>query len=57
MRNNFIPVHLMNANAKLDKHVLADEARKRKDNTSKKDLLKDLFKESLWKKFVGLFKR
>mgnify|MGYP000462683831 CR=1 FL=1 len=53
MRNDFMPVHLMNANAKLDKHVLADEARKRNNNVNKKDILQ----ESLWKKFVGLFKR
>ena len=53
MRNNFIPVHLMNANAKLDKHVLAAQAYKRKNDGYKKDI----FKESLWKKFVGLFKR
>jgi hypothetical protein len=43
----------MNANAKLDKHVLAKEARKRTNNTFKKDISK----ESLWKKFVGLFQR
>lgn len=48
-----MPVHLMNANAKLDKHVLAKEARKGTNNTHKKDGLK----ESLWKKFIGLFKR
>ena len=53
MRNDFMPVHLMNANAKLDKHVLAEEARKRSNNTSKKDVLE----ESLWDKFLGLFKR
>ena len=53
MQNDFMPVHLMNANAKLDKHVLAGEARKRTNNTYKKDV----FKESLWKKFIGLFKR
>ncbi len=47
-----MPVHLMNANAKLDKHVLAKEARKRTNNTNKKDSLQ----ESLWTKFVGWFK-
>ena len=53
MRNDFMPVHLMNANAKLDKHVLASEARKQNKNASKKDNLE----VSLWDKFVGLFKR
>lgn len=53
MRNDFLPVHLMNANAKLDKHVLADEAHKRSGKTLKKDVLG----KSLWEKFVGLFKR
>jgi len=50
MRNDFMPVHLMNANAKLDKHVLAPEANKNKNDAQKKD-------ESLWKKFLGFFKR
>jgi len=53
MRNNFMPVHLMNANAKLDKHVLAATAHKSKNETYKKDV----FKESLWTKLVGFFKR
>ena len=48
-----MPVHLMNANAKLDKHVLATDAHKRKNDAYKQDV----FKESLWTKFVGLFKR
>ena len=51
MRNDFMPVHLMNANAKLDKHVLADK-KKNLDVSSEGSL-----KESLWQKFVGLFKR
>ncbi len=50
MRNDFMPVHLMNANAKLDKHVLAPEADKKKSDEQKKG-------ESLWKKLLGLFKR
>ncbi|WP_309496242.1 hypothetical protein [Sulfurovum sp.] len=50
MRNDFLPVHLMNANAKLDKHVLAVEANKKKHDAREKG-------ESLWKKFIGLFKR
>ena len=53
MRNDFMPVHLMNANAKLDKHVLAKEARKQTKDTSKKNISE----VSLWKKFMGLFKR
>jgi len=48
-----MPVHLMNANAKLDKHVLAADAHKKENNVYKQGV----FKESLWKKFVGLFKR
>ena len=51
MRSDFMPVHLMNANAKLDRHVLAAEVHKKKNDEYKKDV----FKESLWKKFVGLF--
>jgi hypothetical protein len=48
-----MPVHLMNANAKLDKHVLASEARKRTHKSTRKDISE----VSLWQKFVGLFKR
>jgi len=53
MRSDFIPVHLMNANAKLDKHVLAADTHKKTND----GYMKDVFKESLWKKFVGLFNR
>jgi hypothetical protein len=53
MRNDFMPVHLMNANAKLDKHVLADEARNRTAKSTKNNTVE----VSLWEKFVGLFKK
>ena len=52
MRNDFMPVHLMNANAKLDKHVLAADAHKKNNDAYKKGI----FYESMWKKFIGLFK-
>jgi len=48
MRSDFEPVHLKEANAKLDKHVLSlPPYQKDKDG---KDQI------SLWKKFLGLFK-
>ena len=50
MRSDFIPVHLMNANAKLDKHVLAPKVDKNKNDDQKKG-------GSLWKRFLGLFKK
>jgi len=48
MRNDFKPVHLQKANAKLERHVLSSE-RYQKLGDAHKDL-------SLWKKFLGLFK-
>ena len=44
---HFDPVHLKHANKKLDMHI-----HKETNDTHKKDILK----ESLWKKLVGLFK-
>ena len=49
MRNDFLPVHLMNANAKLDKHPLAPP----KEQQIKKDKVQE---KSLWKKFVSFLK-
>jgi hypothetical protein len=48
MHNDFKPVHLQKANAKLDRHVLLSERYQQYD-----DAHKDI---SLWKKFLGLFK-
>lgn len=50
MRSDFKPVHLKEANAKLDKHVLSLPPYQ-KDN----DVDKDKGQRSLWKKFLGLF--
>jgi len=48
MRSDFKPVHLKEANAKLDKHVLSLPPY-RKDKEVKE-------KRSLWKKFLGMFR-
>ena len=48
MRNDFLPVHLMNANAKLDRHPLAPKKVKEKDEKGKE--------KSLWNRFVGFLK-
>ncbi|WP_373030306.1 hypothetical protein [Sulfurovum sp.] len=48
MRNDFKPVHLQQANAKLGRHVLSSERYQKQD-----DALNQI---SLWKKFLGLFK-
>ncbi len=48
MQSDFKPVHLQEANAKLDRHILSSERyQKNKDES---------VKISLWKKFLGLFK-
>lgn len=52
MRNDFKPVHLQKANAKLDRHVLTSE-RYQKQGDAYRDRN---IKISLWKKFLGLFK-
>lgn len=49
---NFDPVHLKHVNKKLDRYVLSAHMHKETNDAYKKDILK----ESLWKKFVGLFK-
>lgn len=51
MRSDFEPLHLKEANAKLDKHVLSlPPYQEDKDGNKEKD------QTSLWKKFLGLFK-
>jgi len=50
--DNFKPVHLREANVKLDKHVLSANIHKKTNDAYKKDV----FKESLWSKIKGLFK-
>jgi len=51
--DHFEPEHLKSANEKLDKHVLSAHAHKKTNDGYKKNI----FKESLWHKFVGLFKK
>jgi hypothetical protein len=53
MQINFEPIQLKKANKKLDKHVLSAHAHKEANDEYKRGV----FKESLWTKFVGLFKR
>ena len=53
MRNDFEPVHLKNANEKLDKHVLSANTHKKTND----DYKRKIFKESLWHKFIGFFKK
>jgi len=48
MQNDFVPVHLKEANAKLDKHVLA-KRKEKEDNYFPRDI-------SLWQKILKLFK-
>jgi len=50
--DNFKPVHLREANEKLDKHVLSANVHKKTNDAYKKDI----FKESLWSRIKGLFK-
>jgi hypothetical protein len=52
MRSDFKPVHLKQANAKLDRHVLSSE-RYQKQNDIPKD---ENVQMSLWQKFLGFFK-
>lgn len=52
MQNDFKPVHLQEANAKLDRHVLLSERYQKYNDTHKAESVKI----SLWKKFLGLFK-
>lgn len=52
MQNDFKPVHLQQANAKLDRHVLSSEEYQKYNDASKNKSVK----VSLWKKFLGLFR-
>jgi len=52
MHNDFKPVHLQQANAELDRHVLSSERYQKQGDTHKEGNVKN----SLWKKFLGLFK-
>ncbi len=51
--DNFEPKHLKEANLKLDKHVLSANAHKKTNDRYKKGV----FHESLWHRFMGLFKK
>ena len=51
MRNDFKPVHLQKANAKLDRHVLSSERYQKHDDSNQDGRNKI----SLWKKFLKLF--
>ncbi len=53
MRSDFEPIHLKRANEKLKKHVLSAYEHKKKND----DYKKDVFKESLWEKIVGWFRK
>lgn len=48
MRNDFIPIHLKQANAALDNHILSPKSDS-KDHNMHKD-------KSLWQRFLGLLK-
>ncbi len=51
--DDFEPLHLKSANEKLDKHVLSAHVHKKTNDAYKKNV----FKESLWHKILGLFKK
>lgn len=53
MQTDFEPKHLKEANLKLDKHVLSANAHKKTNDGYKKNV----FHESLWHRFMGLFKK
>ena len=53
MQTNFEPKHLKEANIKLDKHVLSANAHKKTNDAYRKNV----FHESLWHRFMGLFKK
>jgi hypothetical protein len=53
MQSSFEPVALKRANKKLDKHVLSANVHKKTNEGYKKDI----FKESLWYKFLHIFKK
>ena len=49
MQNDFIPIHLKQANAALDKHSLAPKRGQEYPNAGKD--------KSLWQKLLGLFRK
>jgi len=51
MRNDFEPLRLKAANAKLDKHVLSAHTHKKTNDKYKRKV----FKRTLWDKFLGFF--
>jgi hypothetical protein len=51
--DDFEPKHLKEANEKLNKHVLCADAHKKTNDGYKKNI----FKETLWNKFIGIFKK
>jgi len=51
--HDFEPVHLKHANEKLDKHVLSANVHKKTNEGYKRNV----FKESLWDKVLGFFKK
>ena len=53
MQSSFEPVALKRANKKLDKHVLSANVHKK----TNEGYQKDIFKESLWHKFLNIFKK
>ena len=53
MQTNFEPKHLKHANEKLDKHVLCANAHKKTNDGYKREI----FKENIWHKLIGLFKK
>ena len=52
MRNDFKPVHLKQANEKLDRHILLSQRYQKQDDAHKDGNVNN----SLWKMFLGLFK-
>jgi len=53
MQINFEPIQLKKANKKLDKHVLSAYAHQKTNKIYKKEV----FKETLWEKVLGFFKK
>lgn len=53
MRNNFKPIYIKKANIKLDKYILLAKTHKKTNQNYKREL----FKKTLWEKFLGLFTR
>ena len=51
MQSDFKPVHLQDANAKLEKHLLSTHQQNKESHPKK------AFEESWWKKCLGLFKK